>query len=392
MRRRYAFIDETGNHDLDTGKPGSSNYFLILAVLVDDERRESLEFECEVIRKKYFGSGEIKSSGIRDRRNKKRRVDILTELKSLDFKFYLFAVNKKELTNISPGLRHKKSFIKFCNGITYKNLLSTADEVNIFADAHGDPEFQDSFKSYIMENTTGDLFKDAELEVVDSKNNILVQLADLLVGSLAKYYEGKEVSKELSFVVRQLIRDKCLKIDEWPRKLEPLVENKYSSEFDNAIYKFSLAKAVEFLDKNEGADDYDRSIQSKSLEYLLFRDKFDENPGYVHTYEIINYLREFGFGTIKDQALRSSVIAKLRDSGVIIASSSHGYRIPRTSADLQDYANRVNGLVIPLLTRVKKAREGLRLATNGEYDLLSGDSYKNLRSFIDFLAEGIIEE
>ena len=79
MSRYYAFIDESGNHDLVTDKLGASSYFIVLAVLVKIEDVNLLEAQIERIRSKYFGSGEIKSSSLRD----DRRLKIFDELKKV---------------------------------------------------------------------------------------------------------------------------------------------------------------------------------------------------------------------------------------------------------------------------------------------------------------------
>ncbi|RLM50362.1 DUF3800 domain-containing protein, partial [Halobellus sp. Atlit-31R] len=37
MTRYAAYIDESGNHDLSTDKDGASKYFLVLAVVIEEE-------------------------------------------------------------------------------------------------------------------------------------------------------------------------------------------------------------------------------------------------------------------------------------------------------------------------------------------------------------------
>ena len=60
MSDYFAFVDESGNHDLATEKDGTTNYFIVQAVIIPTEERSELEASMENIRIKYFNSGEIK--------------------------------------------------------------------------------------------------------------------------------------------------------------------------------------------------------------------------------------------------------------------------------------------------------------------------------------------
>ena len=125
-----------------------SKYFIVCAVIIDDERSESLRLEVDFIRKKYFQTGEIKSSSVRDKDGHARRIKILESILDLDFKFYAVAVEKEALSR-DGGLQYKKSFIKFINGLLYKQLFENFPSIAVFADEHGGDEFKLSFQKYI---------------------------------------------------------------------------------------------------------------------------------------------------------------------------------------------------------------------------------------------------
>ena len=88
-----------------------SKYFIVCAVIIDDDRFNSLRQEVEAIREKYFQRDEIKSSSVRDRDGHARRIKILESILDLDFKFYAVAVEKDALRR-DGGFQHKKSFFK----------------------------------------------------------------------------------------------------------------------------------------------------------------------------------------------------------------------------------------------------------------------------------------
>ncbi|MDQ9168812.1 DUF3800 domain-containing protein [Oxalobacteraceae bacterium R-40] len=380
----HAYIDESGNHDIETGKIGATDYFIVVAVLIKECEQDAILREVEKIRIKYFQTGEIKSSSLKDKDNHQRRIRILEEILKLDFKFYALAVNKSAVVKDS-GLRFKKSFIKFVNGLLYSQLFRSFSEIRITADAHGDQEFIDSFKSYIDANHKPDLFWQSHFDVIKSEQNVLVQMADFIVGSIAKIYEGKS-NPALNEAYYRLIKEKALHIHEWPTKYQtyypPIQE---SEEYDSFIYKHALAQAEVFLDSNLDSCDEEVRLQCSVLSHLVFISRFDQQRGYVATQEILSHLLEVGFQNVTEQAIRSRIVAKLRDQGVLISSCNQGYKIPKGYKDLVDFVERVNGLVIPLLDRLRKARSSFMIASQGKVDLLRGPNFPDLTAFIDHL-------
>ncbi len=132
--KTFAYIDETGNSDLETNKVGASDYFIVSAIIVSYDKKLELEEKTENLRLKYFQTGEIKSSGVGS--NDKRRAKILAAVNNLDFKFYAICVDKNEI-NKDSGLQYKKSFLKYINGMLYSRLFTSFLDVHIVSDEHG---------------------------------------------------------------------------------------------------------------------------------------------------------------------------------------------------------------------------------------------------------------
>ena len=105
--KNFAYIDESGNSDLDAMKEGASNYFIVSAVIVSVTKERKLAQDAGAIRKKYFQSGEIKSSSVGN--NKSRRAKILNAINKLDFKFYALCVNKGRIKK-TAGYSSKNLF------------------------------------------------------------------------------------------------------------------------------------------------------------------------------------------------------------------------------------------------------------------------------------------
>lgn len=94
------------------------------------------------------------------------------------------------------------------------------------------------------------------------------------------------------------------------------------------------------------------------------------------TLEAVGYLRGV-------QWLRSTVIAQLRDAGVLISSSPQGYKVPIAIADVNDFVAVADTVAHPMLNRVARAREAVLLVTRGRVDVLAGDRLSLLRAAVD---------
>lgn len=382
MDKIYAFVDESGNSDLDTTKAGASNFFVVCAVLVEEKNLEAAYDQAETIRKRHFQAGEIKSSKLKVK-DSDRRARVLSALATLPIKLYFTVVDKSQIYKDS-GLRIKTSFIKFINGILYDRLFSSFYKLQMTVDEHGGLEFQQSLKSYVADRYIDDLFGDENtFQTKPSEDDALIQVADFFAGSVAQIYEGK-ASRDVVGIYKAILRNLTLGLVEWPLRYQsllprPLNDTEYA---DHQVHQEALRQAERFIERVSKHPDEDESLQLSILHFLIFQSEFITTD-YVSTPEIISHLGNKGFGELSDQKIRSSGIAKLRDADVIITSSAKGYKIPQTQADINEFLERVSGIVVPLLERVKKARDVYRLSSRGEYDIVTAANLNELAKLLD---------
>jgi len=379
-RQSFAYIDEYGNADLEIEKEGASEYFIACAILIPDGGKEALSVGIEEIRKKFFQTGEIKSSGVGN--NTSRRAKILAVINKLEFKFYALCINKERIRKDS-GLKFKKSFLKYVNGKLYSVLFTSFLDIHVVADEHGGEDFKNSFKRYIETNHKPDMFYRSKFDLVNSKNEVLVQLADFIAGTLGKIYENRS-SGELNESYISFIDNKALSIDEWPTKFQAYFHNDNTTEeFSDLIYQYALGKAESFIENNENSlDEYTR-LQLATLRHLVFHSRMISKNEYIETAKLISFLDHSGFGDVTSYVVRSKIIAPLRDLDVLITSSNRGYKIPCDFSDMEEFVERVNSIVTPLLGRLGKSRKSLNLVSKGEVDILKGPNFPHLVSFID---------
>lgn len=115
MGRTFAFVDESGNHDLDTSKSGSSAFFVVCSVIIAEKDLPKAYELADLIRATHFQRGEIKSSKLKSK-DADRRRRILVDLAELPLKLYFTVVDKGRLYQ-DGGLQFKKSFIKHVNNL-----------------------------------------------------------------------------------------------------------------------------------------------------------------------------------------------------------------------------------------------------------------------------------
>lgn len=381
MPEYLGFIDESGNHDLDTSKAGVSKYYVVTAIVCKEFQLEALESLIEVLRKKHYGNGEIKSSKTQE----ERRIRVIKDLLNIDFKFTALAVNKDELQK-TGGFPHKKSFVKFLHGILYKGLVGTYQDIAIRADEYGREEFMRGFRDYISENHIPDLFKTCTVEHVKSDGNLLVQLADFLAGTIRLVYEDS-ASKELKQSFIELARKSKLSIEEWPpqyfRRIDHRTEHQ---EHDEVVFRVAMNSAARFITESDGLSSTELQAQLIVLKYLLFNAQFIHSE-YISSGELRDHLASRGYDDLSEHQFKSLVISQLRDNGVLISSSNKGYKIPQTHADYMDFVELVNGQIIPLLDRLRLAKKALFEASMGDITTFDEPQYAKLKRIIDALDE-----
>ena len=59
-----AYVDETGNHDLEVEKAGASNLFICVAVLVNEQQQTTVDAAVRKLSRQCYSGGEIKSVSI----------------------------------------------------------------------------------------------------------------------------------------------------------------------------------------------------------------------------------------------------------------------------------------------------------------------------------------
>ena len=389
MELVYAFTDEYGAFGWDIENPSVSTHFIITAIIVKASDLDSFAQQAEVLRKKHFQTGEIKSSKIG--KDHKRRLRVLADLQDMPFSVFSVCIDKKKcIENMSMrGLQYKKTFYKFMNNIVHRELRRAFQKIVVVADEVGTNEYMQSFCQYVSNHQDlPNLFGDVQFGFESSKSDVRIQIADLISGTLAYVYDTHKHSKDAPNYL-QILKDKIIRVELYPKTYDNYVlENSAIAEdYDADIAKLCFAQAAKFVEHNGNDNDPEIKAQVIVLQYLLFRFMNNDTRGYIYTQELKGQLANTELRGLSDSAFRMKIIGKLRDKGVILASSQKGYKIPSKQSELYDFINHDAKIVIPMLSRLKKCRDLVKLSTANGLDLLDHPEYEQLRTYFDSISE-----
>ncbi len=379
-KNKMVFVAEAGNNSFDFDN--DSTHFILAAIIIEKDKKAQLTIEIDEIRKKYFQKkpqSEIKSAKVGQDDDLRKRI--LTDLLALDFQIYAVIIDKQRL--YGEGFQYKKSFYKFLCGLLYKELYRTAD-VEVCANQHSSNPFMKEFTKYLHTNhIKPDLFSDANasFQFASSKTFNILQVADFVAGTLACIHDKQQKSPDFQefekLLAKKLIGTKFFPDD---RPILEYAPTQKEENYDPDIAYAALKLISTYINEKKTSTIEEEKHQLLFLNILLFNLRIDLHKS-VSTKEIINHLAQES--DISEHFFRSNVIAKLRDEGILIASSQKGYKIPVCEKDVYQFLNHSNSIIINMLRRVEKAREMIALATGNKLDILDKEEYHKLKNLLD---------
>jgi len=200
------FVDDSGDPGFKVEK-GSSPVFVIACVIFDDE----LEAEKTAVAIKEFRRKLNKSDRFEFKFNKASKRFRLKFLKHIaNFKFRVRAIVFEKSKIRSNELKtSKQSFYNYAIKMVLKHNFGTVKEAKIRLDGHGDRIYKREVIRYLrkeLNNRENRVFK--KLQFVNSKSNVLIQLADMIAGTIHRKYEIKKTdSKAYYTVIKRRVED-----------------------------------------------------------------------------------------------------------------------------------------------------------------------------------------
>jgi hypothetical protein len=269
----------------------------------------------------------------------------------------------------------------------YRKLCGTHDRIAFIADEHGGRMFMDGFQKYVEREITCDLFTDRSFQFTNSKAEVMVQVADIISGSWARVWEPARQSPRSSDIAKLLL-SRSVGVDIWPPRQMPrptfLTETERAcGPYDEIIRDYCYRRAVQFLQERESDSEGGPSVRDRVLEYLLFQAQFGDDSAFVSTADIISELEATSGVRVSPYELRRTVVAPLRDAGVIVASGPEGYKIPTCADDMRQFAAHARSIIPSMRHRLGNARNELRGVSFDGLDILAGADFTELRLIVE---------
>lgn len=377
-----AFVDEYGDHGLGVEKAGATAHFVLAAILVRQADLDRVREGVEAVRLREFPKGELKSSRVGGKDAKRTRM--IEALAKLPWNAYVIAIDKSRVDPES-GLLYGRSFRKFAFKKLYAKLIDVHESLNTKLDEHGESGFMREFVAYVERNFPPSLFRRPAFDFVNSAHEPLIQLADMIAGTVGRILDPNKETKSLGNAV-DILRPHLLAVDEWPfRSLRNVPRVAAAKASDDLVANQAQRSALQYLERHERSDDPDVLLRTEAVHLLLSEFNY-ERAAFIQKGRLAELL---GAGTavgVSTNRLRRQIIGPLRDDGVLIASTAQGgYKLAASVEDLIGFVTVTQTVVEPSLRRIRKAREAMLMASHGEVDILTGDEFAALRRLVDQL-------
>jgi len=186
------FIDDSGDPGFKLHK-GSSKIFVIALIIFEDElEAEKTSLSIKELRRKLKVSDKYEFKF--NKTNRKFRNNFFKTVNN--FKFRIRAIVVKKEIIYSP---HLKNYIEnFYNYVIMQVLKHNGGKIKnakLKFDKRGERVLRNQLRTYLsreLDNKNRKVFKD--LKFVDSRQNTLVQLADMVAGAIFSSFSGKDKS------------------------------------------------------------------------------------------------------------------------------------------------------------------------------------------------------
>lgn len=202
--KQLVFIDDSGDPGFKLGK-GSSSHFVIACVIFDDPLDAE---ETALVIKKYrrsLGWADYREFKF-NKTSKKYIRELLAAVSRCNFRIRAICINKSLI--YSSELKGKQdSFYNYAIKLVLEKSGSL-DKADVRLDGHAGREYKRMAITYLRREVNTNSNKVSKVRFVDSGTNVLIQLADLVAGSILRSTQaGKTDHAEYMKLIEGKVED-----------------------------------------------------------------------------------------------------------------------------------------------------------------------------------------
>ena len=202
------FLDDSGDPGFKV-EQGSSPSFVIALVIFDDHlEAEKCAVAIKELRRELGLSDqyEFRFSGTK----KAFRLAFLNIVARFQFRVRAIVMHKRRIYG-SRLQSSRDSFYRYAIKMVLKRSHGRIRAASLRIDGHGDREFRRELRAYLSREIRpkeGDAPIISKIKTVDSKRDVLIQLADMLAGTLRRRADGvKSDQQEYYEAIRVRLED-----------------------------------------------------------------------------------------------------------------------------------------------------------------------------------------
>ncbi len=367
----YIYGDEFGTSSMNLQAQNEVSHFVYSAIVISESNLAIAYNVRDYISKKFLYGERIrsKSKAMKDINKRLKALQYLS--RNLDFKIYTIIVDKSQIQ--SDGLKIKEVFYKYFQKIFTTNILSDYQRFEIYVDDLISEEYKMEMYSYLNKHLNiQSLF--SNYKMVDDKNEVLVQLADLVAGSLGRVFSPSHYIKEAGDIIDTLI-NKMTPPEYFPYRNQTPVKNISNDNSSEIVTRFVIQDVIKFINHNSNS-----GAKTDLIKFLFFQFKLNPNQ-LVDIHTIQGSLSKLHKNITVEQI--RILIRDLRYDGILVvtAAGKSGYKLAQNQTDISAYFNHYLNYVKPMLRKIEVANNKLK-KLNVDNNLMDSQEFLMLKQLI----------
>ena len=200
------FVDDSGDPGFKIDK-GSTRFFVIALVIFNDDLEAEKAAVCIKDLKRKLGFPDDLEFKF-NKSSRKTRESFLRAVNSFDFKIRSIVFDKTKVKSVELK-NNKNSFYSYAIKMVLKHSRNFIIQAKVKIDGSGDRVFRKSFLTYLRRELSlaeKPILK--HCKIVDSRGNVLIQMADMVAGTIRRSYDDlRGDAKIYKAIIKKHIQD-----------------------------------------------------------------------------------------------------------------------------------------------------------------------------------------
>lgn len=195
------FVDDSGDAGFKLDR-GSSRFFVIALVIFDDDlEAEKMAVAIKELRRNLGFPENMEFKFFKSKHSVREKF--LQTIGPFQFRIRCLVVDKQKIHS-SELQNNKNSFYGYIIKLVLKHSDDSILDAKVKIDGNGDRLFRRNFLTYLRkELNTRDRKIMSHCRLVDSRSNVLIQMADMIAGTIRRSYD---TDKKDGVVLKNIIR------------------------------------------------------------------------------------------------------------------------------------------------------------------------------------------